>query len=660
MSFAEAAVDLDITVQRLKKKYLDRGRERTANTSGVSFKSGSVSTSCDVSPEPRMLTSVEKKSPESGLSYSERRQYRRAIRELYETVSRGSDRQDRTEQCMFNGSSAVSEEELSGEEAVDALDTNSQLYTETDVTLPSNLARASGSHVTDPHADLRAACPRAETREKRCSLPPEMGQVYREMLLIYDKLQVESVAQRELAAQLREREHRLQQDQARLLQQQSALGQIRGVEEEVRTTIRCLQEQHQQEVRRLQESLRDRDKENKRLTSSFETMKAFNDTVKKQLHDVSEQNKRLEKQARSVQARLENLQRKHELLAVQRGRENIPPGGQDVKRARRDQAAAGARPAKPPPSPAVYEALAALLDWVVDLQLRHLPPRDGGDDSLAQERCSKLLPMLTEQLQSGPAVSASLHVPLVRFIYWALRQLENTPQHNTLTSTMRRLGEEAYRGAAPRRGRGGSPDRGHEGKPATAAFFRSPSLHVRFLSTLIVLKTVSQADRLAQALDSLHRDLQAAEGRALFLQYQALPLVLALLHSGGRGLLSAALDILLQMTADPGFLDAFLQSCSSESCFRTLSLLLRQPRLDVPLLEKISVLLQKLSKIKRNKRLFELSGIHLAVQEMHRTADPAHTFLTINLNSILYNLGLLKRESRPLRFAGPAFKVIRV
>ncbi|MBN3309368.1 CC138 protein, partial [Amia calva] len=102
------------------------------------------------------------------------------------------------------------------------------------------------------------------------------------------------------------------------------------------------------------------------------------------------------------------------------------------------------------------------------------------------------------------------------------------------------------------------------------------------------------------------------------------------------------------------FLDAFLQSCSSESCFRTLSLLLRQPRLDVPLLEKISVLLQKLSKIKRNKRLFELSGIHLAVQEMHRTADPAHTFLTINLNSILYNLGLLKRESRPLRFAGPA------
>lgn len=47
---------------------------------------------------------------------------------------------------------------------------------------------------------------------------------------------------------------------------------------------------------------------------------------------------------------------------------------------------------------------------------------------------------------------------------------------------------------------------------------------------------------------------------------------------------------------------------------------------------------------RKNKRLFEVSSLHLLLQEMHRTADRSQAFLNINLSSILLNLGLLTRS----------------
>uniref|UniRef100_A0ACB8FJR5 Uncharacterized protein n=1 Tax=Sphaerodactylus townsendi TaxID=933632 RepID=A0ACB8FJR5_9SAUR len=90
------------------------------------------------------------------------------------------------------------------------------------------------------------------------------------------------------------------------------------------------------------------------------------------------------------------------------------------------------------------------------------------------------------------------------------------------------------------------------------------------------------------------------------------------------------------------FLHQFLEACSNESFFRTCSVLLRNSKLDVQVLEKLSILLQKLSKIKSNKKMFELFTVHLMIQELQRMTHPKHAFLCINLNSILFNLGLTK------------------
>ena len=67
----------------------------------------------------------------------------------------------------------------------------------------------------------------------------------------------------------------------------------------------------------------------------------------------------------------------------------------------------------------------------------------------------------------------------------------------SLSSTLRRLGEELFR---PRGGRSMDEDsstvseRSHSKDKSTGLYFRSGSLHTRFLSALVILKTVSQGE----------------------------------------------------------------------------------------------------------------------------------------------------------------------
>lgn len=61
-----------------------------------------------------------------------------------------------------------------------------------------------------------------------------------------------------------------------------------------------------------------------------------------------------------------------------------------------------------------------------------------------------------------------------------------------MTSTLRRLGEDIFKGVVTKGIQDNSLEYSVENKPKTAAFFKSSNLPLRFLSTLIVLKTVTQ------------------------------------------------------------------------------------------------------------------------------------------------------------------------
>ncbi|XP_074188416.1 coiled-coil domain-containing protein 138 isoform X2 [Rhinolophus sinicus] len=497
--------------------------------------------------------------------------------------------------------------------------------------------------------------PTSKASNKQNLRPHQINRIYDELFQIHQKLQCETTAQQEFAEELQKREHFLVEREQLLFRHETALSKIKGVEEEVLTRFQIIKEQHNTEVEHLTEVLKEKNKESKRLRSSFDALKELNDNLKKQLNEVSEENRKMEIQAKRVQARLDNLQRKFEFMTIQKLKENSHVA-HEMKSLKQEKVPVS-KTYKVPLNAQVYELLTIFMDWISDHHLSKLKSEESGMDgekpvlgfaskrNEIQEKCVKLLPMMTEQLQWMPFVNVKLHEPFVKFMYWSLRQLDAGTQHSTMTSTLRRLGEDIFKGVVTKRTQNNYLEHSVENKPKTAAFFKSSNLPLRFLSTLIVLKTVTQADYLAQAFDSLCLDLKTDEGKVLFLEYQAVPVILNHLRISSKGLLSNVIDSLLQMTVESKSLQPFLEACSNTLFFRTCSVLLRTPKLDLQILEKLSIILQKLSKIKSNKKLFELFTIHLMLQEIQRTTHPEHAFLCINLNSTLFNLGLTKCNS---------------
>ncbi|XP_066476745.1 coiled-coil domain-containing protein 138 [Tiliqua scincoides] len=527
-------------------------------------------------------------------------------------------------------------------------------YSETDVTLPSNLAVASCDYASGGDMIKQTVSfPEIQVSNGQSLIPSHFSQIYHELSIIHQKLQQEKLTQQEHALKLEKRELYLAEREARLWRHEAALTKIRDVEEEVHTKFQIMKEQHEAEIQQLSESLKEKTKENKRLKSSFDTLKELNDTFKKQLSEVTEQNKRLEAQSRKVQARLENLQRKHEFLSIQKSKE-ASRTVQESKPIKPEKVTATAKTYKIPLNSHVYELLTVLMDWISDQHLskfileeekediHKLTGTFASDRNYIQEKCIRFLPLVAELLQWMPFVNPNLHIHVIKFIYWAIRQLDS----GTQLTTMRRLGEDLFKGVVPKGSQYTFSEHATEPKPKLATFFKSCSLPLRLVSTLIIIKTVTQADYLAQAFDSLCMDLKIDEGKELFLDYQAMPIILSHIRISNKGLLSNTFDCLLQMTTESRFLHRFLEACSNEPFFRTCSVLLRNPKLDMQVLEKLSILLQKLSKIKSNKKMFELFTIHLMIQELQRTMHPDNAFLCINLNSILFNLGMTK--SNPL------------
>ncbi|KFP82490.1 Coiled-coil domain-containing protein 138, partial [Apaloderma vittatum] len=158
--------------------------------------------------------------------------------------------------------------------------------------------------------------------------------------------------------------------------------------------------QHEAEVKQLTEALREITKENRRLKSSFDSLKEMNDSLRKQLNGVTELNKKLEGQARKVQARLENLQRKHEFLMVQKSKD-IYQVVQQSKPVKQEKAMAASQIAKLPLNSQVYELLTFLMDWISEQHLSKVKVQEGKENShklvtqtsektCTQERCMKV------------------------------------------------------------------------------------------------------------------------------------------------------------------------------------------------------------------------------------------------------------------------------
>ncbi|XP_046352653.1 coiled-coil domain-containing protein 138-like isoform X1 [Haliotis rufescens] len=472
----------------------------------------------------------------------------------------------------------------------------------------------------------------------------DLGNIYQELQAISDKLKEENRILHEREAKLKERERMI-------VISQSNIQTI--TDHEVKQRWQALQQQHQDEVAKFEQALRERTKENKRLKENFETLKQANDALKKELEITQMQKLKLEKQVTSSQARLTNLQRKQEFDQRQRegdvlGSSTEVPGKQSKLKQETDD-----RPKQHKVSKAgmpAYDILSALLDWVCDAHLRHAvtdqptqPIERFSAPDYVQDKILRVLPSLVEILKEVPLTSSKFCLPCLQFIYWSLMNVEqgHGQQKTSLSSTLRRLGEEVYRARVSRNSDSEKfpslvLDRGDKQKEGL--FFRSSNLHIRLLSSLIILKTLTQADLLAQVFDVLKTDLKSDVAKELFLYYQATPVITVYLKPVNKVFMGPAVDILLQLSTDSPFTTRFLESCSTEHWFRTVAMVLRTPVSDNKIVEKLSILLQKLSKIKSNKRFFEVYTIVSIVQEMLRNSGSDNAFLSLNLKSMLFNL----------------------
>ncbi|XP_047299510.1 coiled-coil domain-containing protein 138 isoform X19 [Homo sapiens] len=364
------------------------------------------------------------------------------------------------------------------------------------------------------------SCPKSKASDKRSLLPHQISQIYDELFQIHLKLQCETAAQQKFAEELQKRERFLLEREQLLFRHENALSKIKGVEEEVLTRFQIIKE-HDAEVEHLTEVLKEKNKETKRLRSSFDALKELNDTLKKQLNEASEENRKIDIQAKRVQARLDNLQRKYEFMTIQRLK-GSSHAVHEMKSLKQEKAPVS-KTYKVPLNGQVYELLTVFMDWISDHHLSKVKHEESGMDGKK---------------------------PQLKFASQRNDIQEKCVKHSTMTSTLRRLGEDIFKGVVTKGIQDNSPQHSVENKPKTAAFFKSSNLPLRFLSTLIVLKTVTQADYLAQAFDSLCLDLKTEEGKTLFLEYQAVPVILSHLRISSKGLLSNVIDSLLQMTVE--------------------------------------------------------------------------------------------------------------
>ncbi|CAM9275455.1 unnamed protein product [Lampetra planeri] len=425
-------------------------------------------------------------------------------------------------------------------------------------------------------------------------------------------------------------EKELQEREMRLKREEEVLGRLSGLEEMLHTRLLDIDEKHRQELDQLNNLLREKNKENKRLKSSFDTMKALNENMKKQLDEVNEQNKKLSIQSKRVQARLENLQRKNEHCAA-----SNPCNKADVevtkppKNGGKKTVTSGKFSSKVLENSTVWMSVFTSRGFAAQFQsslimvffsfffLSHL---------------AQVLPLVVEQLHHTPVSEHVLLLKLLRLVHSALKHMEIGTQHVALSVTLRRLGEAVSKLPALRTdAQAGGPE------PPGSPLLGSPCPHTRLLSALIILRTVTQADVLATALDSLHTELMHEESRGLFLHYGGVQVLLSALRAGHGGRQSTV-DILMQLTGSSRYLKSFLDACSCEEFFQMASQLIKNPHLELQSLEKLSILLQKLSGIRKNQRLFEQSSLRLQIQELHHKTDNAHAFLCLNFRSILTNL----------------------
>jgi len=426
----------------------------------------------------------------------------------------------------------------------------------------------------------------------------------------------------------------------------------------------------------------------KRVKASFDQLRTVHEELRDKNRELESTNIKWEKQNLRLKTRLAQFEATHAASKAKHNPDLAKIGqnqysakldlGDPPPRQRSQSAKETAKNTQPSSSSssslqtqkAFLDLVVSLLDWLTVSHLEQSPPMVIKKTENAQlkakayaskincqdvqERCNRILPylVLVMPIVAKNAVANALKVqlPVLRFLHWSFMHMDDGKKCNKASppiASMRHLAKILY---APKVVRLDS-SRGLESSlefvqnvsenssVCLDIFYQSRNQHIRFLSCLLLLKTLTQPDILSKVLDTIKADLKDESVKEYFVAYCATPILMQFLRpTHKQGLLTPATDILVSLAFDSLSLTAFLQSCSYEAFFRQISALLRTSNLSPSVLEKISTILMKLSKLHSNRRFFDAFAFALLLSRLLGECGPEHAFLTLNLKSTLLNI----------------------
>lgn len=459
--------------------------------------------------------------------------------------------------------------------------------------------------------------------------------VHEELCDINYKLQHENKRLRQWDLELRKRESHLDTVEKQLSEYASSLEEI--IEKEVKKRCKEVEETCQMKLTEMQ-------KENTKTRNSFKIVKKANGTLKQQFASTQSKIKAYEDKQSALQNRIANLQRKIDILNQQLMEHN-----ESSSNTTKDRNMSKKKENTLTITGTFYEVFSTLLQWVSDVHLKqHIDnmlkvgsPTHIEHDVVVEsnnERSIKIVILVSNTLHDVSCMKDNIQLAFIQFIYWSLlyAHLTQSSQKFSHAATYRKIGEELYQAQH------GSNQTKDLNMRQQGSFFQSSNRRVKLISSLIILHTISQADIIAHVFRDMNAQLRNELSKDIFLEHHGTVLLQPLFKLTNKVNLMFTTEILMIMAAESPYLQRFLESLSSVEWIQAIVSIMKSSKEDIPLMEKLSLLLQRLSKLRANKPILDALQVSTVVTELARTCSPNEEFLQLNLRSILFNYESMK------------------
>ncbi|XP_012555095.2 coiled-coil domain-containing protein 138 isoform X3 [Hydra vulgaris] len=399
--------------------------------------------------------------------------------------------------------------------------------------------------------------------------------------------------------------------------------------EEIVESVKKKSQELEQEFIVKMESLKN---ENVKFKKSFQMIKKAGDKMKEKILFLQEKLQHSEEKNLSQQHRITNLQRQVDILKQQLKEQEAPKAKvkTDLKNDEKTSKFLDT---------ICTNFVGSVLQWITEGHLIEKVKssianiKNGSqmaesdfDVNVTNERCMKVLVTFPSLIEH---ISQQEELFILQFIYWSLIYscLTKSSQKATHKSTLRRIGEQLYM----------QQKFCHK---SVKRFFNSNDCHARLLSCMIILFTITQADILSQVFHCLCIDLQNDKAKELFVQYHATFALYPLFKLTNKVCMEYTVDVLMVLSSETLYLREFLKSISNVEWIQAILTVMKSYNTQIELMDKLSLLLQRISKIRSNKTIFDVLRVKDSVIELISLCKSES--IQSNLKSILFNIELMK------------------